>query len=52
MPVFCFDLGAQADALRASLDRGGAGAILALDRPLSMLLDRLNRSAGNPHIDA
>jgi hypothetical protein len=31
MPVFCFDLGAQADALRASLDRGGTGAILALD---------------------
>ena len=28
MPVFCFDLGAQADAVRAALKAGAPGGIL------------------------
>ncbi len=44
MPVFCFDLGAQADALRASLAQGGPGAIL----PLAARPPCCSRQCGSP----
>lgn len=33
LPVICFDLGAQAEAVRAALAQGAAGAVLPLARP-------------------
>lgn len=49
LPVFCFDLGAQADALRGSLAQGGLGAILPIGQPPAiapaLLLDRLGGMA-------
>ncbi len=31
LPVWCFDLGAQSEAVRASLATGGQGGVVALD---------------------
>jgi GT2 family glycosyltransferase/glycosyltransferase involved in cell wall biosynthesis len=39
MPVFCFDLGAQAEALRAALARGAAGGVLPLPPRGDMALE-------------
>jgi glycosyltransferase involved in cell wall biosynthesis len=39
LPVLCFDLGAQGDAVRGALGRGAAGAVLPLRRPPSIAVE-------------
>lgn len=43
MPVFCFDLGAQADALRVALAQGASGGLLDLTADVESLLAQIER---------
>lgn len=56
LPVFCFDLGGQADALRASLASRGRGILLPLDHgntvEIEALLQGLTVAPPNPAIPA
>lgn len=52
LPVFCFDLGAQGDAVAAALEQGAQGAVLPLPgaSPMSVdvVLQTLNATAERP----
>ncbi|WP_022704468.1 glycosyltransferase [Pseudorhodobacter ferrugineus] len=49
LPVFCFDLGGQADALRASLAVRGRGGLLPLDGSYKIEIERLLQGLNAPH---
>lgn len=39
LPVFCFDLGAQGDAVRSAIEHGATGAVLPLAQPPSIAVN-------------